>query len=486
MNRLLRVLFAVLLGFSVSPARSDDDIALAAEAEQALRQGCRFFHEQVSTAGGYLWQYSSDLERREGEGRADAQTVWVQPPGTPSVGLALLEAYRETGAPYLLEMACDAGRCLVRGQLQSGGWDYRIEFDPSRRRRYAYRADPDSQGGRNVSTLDDNTTQAALRLLVELDRELDFADEAIHRSATSGLAALRRVQYPNGAWPQRFEGPPESPPAVRQAAYPDTWPREFPARTYTSFYTFNDNTIADTIDLMFLAARVYGNADDAEAARRGGDFILLAQMPEPQPGWAQQYDAEMHPAWARKFEPPSITGGESAGILRTLMRVYRETGDRKYLEPIPRALDYYRDSVLPDGRLARFYELRTNRPLYFTREYQLTYDDSDLPTHYSFQQSNWVPSVTREFQALSARDPASPPVADRPRAPRRPNDSLRRQVRQVIAGQDERGAWCEPGRLKTYDQADPTEQVISCRTLIRNVGVLSGYLAAVRTDGAGE
>ena len=36
-----------------------------------------------------LWQYSDDLTQREGEGRATDTTVWVQPPGTPSVGMAL-------------------------------------------------------------------------------------------------------------------------------------------------------------------------------------------------------------------------------------------------------------------------------------------------------------------------------------------------------------------------------------------------------------
>ena len=108
-------------------------------------------------------------------------------------------------------------------------------------------------------------------------------------------------------------------------------------------------------------------------------------MPEPQPGWAQQYDREMHPAWARKFEPPSITGGESQGAIRILMDVYRHTGDKKYLEPIPRALDYLDKSQLASGRLARFYELKTNKPLYFTKTYELTYDDSDMPTHYGFK-----------------------------------------------------------------------------------------------------
>ena len=42
----------------------------------------------------------------------------------------------------------------------------------------------------------------------------------------------------------------------------------------------------------------------------------------------------MHPAWARKFEPPSVTGGESQGIIRTLLRIYRETGERRYLDAV--------------------------------------------------------------------------------------------------------------------------------------------------------
>lgn len=68
------------------------------------------------------------------------------------------------------------------------------------------------------------------------------------------------------------------------------------------------------------------------------------------------------------------------------MRLYIRTGGRKYLAPIPRALAYLKASQLPDGLLARFYELKTNKPLYFTKDYQLTHDDSDVPTHYGFKQ----------------------------------------------------------------------------------------------------
>src|SRR5690606_4797710 len=123
---------------------------------------------------------------------------------------------------------------------------------------------------------------------------------------------------------------------------------------------------------------------------------------------------DMHPAWARRFEPPSITGGESQSIARALLLLYRETGNRKYLGPLPRAFAYYRRSLLPDAAepseirrracpgktpcLARFYELQTNRPLYITKRtrvsaigtgaevvdgYELSYSDESVITHYA-------------------------------------------------------------------------------------------------------
>src|SRR5210317_2163203 len=110
---------------------------------------------------------------------------------------------------------------------------------------------------------------------------------------------------------------------------------------------------------MLEAEEIYGDPKYRDAAEKAGNFILLAQMPEPQPAWAQQYDFEMHPTWARKFEPPAVTGGESQGVLRTLLMLYRNTGESKFLEPIPRAIDYLRRSRLSDGRFARFYELES-------------------------------------------------------------------------------------------------------------------------------
>ena len=37
--------------------------------------------------------------------------------------------------------------------------------------------------------------------------------------------------------------------------------------------------------------------------------------------------------------------------------------------------------------------------------------------------------------------------------------------------------WVEDGRMKAHGPDDPTRRVIACRTFIRNVGILSDYLA---------
>lgn len=477
----------VLLIFLACPtgASAAEDALTREDAAAALSRAVSFFRQSVSTEGGYLWRYSHDLARREGEGRASDSTVWVQPPGTPAVGEALLSAWRATNEQQYLDAARDAALCLVRGQLQSGGWDYRIEFAPGERARNAYRADGGDPKLRNTSTLDDNTTQAALRLLMHVDQSLRFKDSSIHEAAEYGLKSLVATQFPNGAWAQRFSQPPNAAdfPVVK-ASYPQTWSRTFPKTNYYSYYTFNDNSLADCIEVMFEAARLYQQPAYRQAAEKAGGFILLAQMPPPQPAWAQQYDAQMHPAWARKFEPPSITGGESQGILRILLRLYAETADKKYLEPIPPALEYLRGSRLDDGRLARFYELRTNKPLYFTKQYELTYSDADMPTHYGFKVSDGTDVVQREYDRLSKLDPAElaarKPAQKSKKKPSRPSESLTKQAAAVIAALDNRGAWVEEGELRAQSEGDTMRRIIDCRTFIKNVGILSSYLAATR------
>lgn len=471
-----RLVFVVLLALWQHPLSAA--APTREQAADALQKAVGFFRKDVSIRGGYLWRYSADLLKREGENKATATAAWVQPPGTPSVGEALLNAWLLTKDKTCLDAATETAHALVLGQLRSGGWDYRIEYDPADRKRHAYRVEPEAPNQRNVTTLDDNTTQSAIRFLMHIDEALEFKNPVIHEATLYALNGLLKAQYPNGAWAQRFDVAPD--PAkypVKPATYPESWSREWPNKKYMDYYTFNDNALADVIDVMFDAGRRYGDERYRKAAEKAGDFIILAQMPEPQPAWAQQYDADMHPAWARKFEPPSVTGGESHGAMQILMRIYRETGNPKYLEPIPRALAYLRKSQLPDGRMARFYELKTNRPLYFTKQYVLTYESNDMPTHYGFITGNRLDSIQAQYDRLKNADRSklnAPERRDRPAL----SAGLETQAASVIAALDSRGAWVEKGKLRNFGDDDDTKEVIATSTFIKNVETLARYLAA--------
>lgn len=479
---VLPVLMQFCIGFAVLAASAADD-SLPDQAVKALRRAVDFYSRQVASHGGYVYRYSADLAKREGEGKTGPDTVWVQPPGTPAVGMAYLDAYERTSEAYLLDAAKAAGECLIQGQLRSGAWTASIEFAPEARKKLAYRVDPPpKKRAFNWSTFDDDKSQSAIRFLCRLDKALEFKNARVHQAITFALDAVLKAQFPNGAWPQGFqESPDPAKYSVVRASYPEAWPRKNPGGDYWVYYTFNDNAIGDTVDTLLLAADVYQESRYRDAALRAGEFILLAQMPEPQPAWAQQYDFDMHPVWARKFEPPAISGSESQGILKTLMKLYVQTGDRKFLEPVPRAIKYFRRSTLPDGQLARFYQLQTNKPLYFTRQYELTYDDNDVPTHYAFKVGNGLAGLSQQYERVSQLTGEQlaklrTPAPDKLKA----TSQLETQIRPLVDSLDERGAWVEDGRLRYHGDADDTRRVIDSSTFIKNVGVLSRYVGAAQ------
>lgn len=482
MIRLSRFVLTILAcaGPLAAQAPTRDDVLAA------MRKSAGFYRNKVSKEGGYHFYYTADLSYGRSESAEGPTQVEVQREATPVVAFAYLQAWDATKDRVFLDYARAAAHALLQGQLCSGGWDYLIEFDPEKRKQYEYRADSNcGSGKRGVTNLDDNVTQAAVRVLMRVDQELGFSDQAIHEGALFALDKLIAAQYPVGAWPQRFRTPPDhSQFPVRRASYPESWPKKWPGPDYQGHYTFNDNSIADVIDMMLEAARIYNEPRFKAAAEKGGQFILMAQMPEPQPAWAQQYDRDMHPAWARVFEPPAVTGGESQGIMRILMTLYRETGDKKYLEPIPKALAYLKKSFvertgaevfrrLPAGPVvARFYELKTNRPLYVTKGsrlvaaglgsrlvdgYELSYSPDSVITHYGVLTSGRdLAAIEADYQRIAAADPATLKRPARLRTLSPWSDRQRRggagkpgaaEVSQLITSMDERGAWTKMGMI---------------------------------------
>lgn len=446
------------------PLRADDKD----DARKAIKAAATFYRTKVATRGGYVYYYTPDLAQRWGEGKADADTLFVQPPGTPTVGMAYLTAYEATGDAFYLDAARETAEALVYGQLESGGWTQTIHFAKAQRLG-KYR---NGKGGSwNVSSLDDGQTQAALVMLMRADKALGFKDKAIHEAATYGLDALLRAQFRSGGFPQVWTKAVEDfKPA--KAQYPDyDWKTEGRVKNYWDYPTLNDGLAGTVAEVLIEAHTIYKDAKYRDALTKLGDFLVLAQMPDPQPGWCQQYTREMVPMWARKFEPPAVSGWESQDAMRTLIRIARYTSDKKYLEPIPKALAYFNKSLLPDGRVARFYELKTNKPLYMNARYELTYDDTAAPDHYGWKQPARFKEIEEEYRAALA----GRAIEMKPRDAKAIEAAARRAIKEL----DTEGRWVSEyagERLVGQPKFASGFKYLSSATFAHNVEALCAYL----------
>lgn len=474
---------AALNGTAKQPAATAftdeaSDQQLVPAVKTALQKAVTFMSDTVAVRGGYVYEVSLDLKKRRGEGSATPTEIWVQPPGTPAVGEALLDAFTATQDPQHLQAALNAADALLFGQLESGGWADRVDFDPAGKNTGRYRNGRGKAKGRNYSTLDDDKSQSAIRFLIRLDQLLKFENTRIHEAVSFALESLLKAQFANGGFPQGWQQPVE-PGTVVNASFPEyDWKTEGRFKNYWDFETLNDGLTGTVARTLQLAHTTYADNRYRQALEQLGAFLIRAQLPEPQPAWAQQYNHQLQPIWARRFEPPAVAGFESEDAIQTLMFIAENTGDPKYLTPIPPALAWIRRSLLPDGRLARFYELQSNRPLYFVRDsYELTYDDSQLPTHYSFRANSRSKQLQERLQQLQAGPlmPATP----------RPSSlkSLRRDASEILQELDPQGRWVSDGKghiVRDAHKQNPAELWIESQVFSKRISRLASYLLAAQ------
>ena len=187
-----------------------------------------------------------------------------------------------------------------------------------------------------------------------------------YASATSrGIDYLLDAQYANGGWPQFF-----------------------PLRSdYSRHITFNDNAMVNVVTLLDDVARArtpFGFVDErrrsraADALKKSIALILKAQVvvDGTLTVWCAQHDeVTLEPRGARAYEHPSLSGAETVGIVKFLMRQPRTP---EIVRSIDAAVAWLQRVRLPDGRWARFYEIHTNRPIFSGRDGIVRYSLSEI------------------------------------------------------------------------------------------------------------
>lgn len=198
-----------------------------------------------------------------------------------------------------------------------------------------------------IATLDNDATNTEIHYLAELSAALPGPDGDKYRAAAKhGIEYLLAAQYPNGGWPQIYP---------LEGGYHDA-------------ITFNDGALIETVEVLTAVAKGTKQISEpdpidpemAAALQRMGrklpeeqtstedwsfvpvplrtrakaavtkslDVILSTQVRLASSNgkgteltiWGQQYDPlTLEPCSARNYEMPSLSSGESAGVMEYLM-----------------------------------------------------------------------------------------------------------------------------------------------------------------------
>ena len=236
-------------------------------------------------------------------------------------------------------------------------------------------------------TFDNGATTNELRFLA---RAFLATDEPRYEKAfLKGLSHIFEAQYSTGGWPQYYPL----------------------SKNYHRHITFNDGVMVRILELLRDAtdSSDYGflkteyTTKTKTAVTKGIDCILRTQIKQngKLTAWCAQHDENtLDPAWARSYEPPSISGAESVGVVRFLMSIEEPTPE--IIAAVEGSVAWFGSVAIQGMRLeeftdaegqddkrivadpdagplwARFYEIGTNRPIFLDRDSVVRYAFSEI------------------------------------------------------------------------------------------------------------
>ncbi|WP_218092273.1 pectate lyase [Paenibacillus solanacearum] len=295
--------------------------------------------------------------------------------------IALLTAKYYTGSE-----AADRKRAdnLLTWQTAEGGWDKALE----ERSRQPWSSGPKStwhsKSGGDLGTIDNDGTTNELLFLSLMYKETQEAK--YKESVRKGVDFLLNMQYPSGGWPQVY-----------------------PARgNYSDDVTFNDNAMMHVVEvLQFIGQSQYPfDTDVIDAERksriqksldRATEYILKSQIRagDVLTAWCAQHDPVTYePRKGRDYEHPSISGSESAAIVKYLMSI--PNPPEAVRKSIDAALQWFEAARVKDTKWEktaggnnfvpaanssvwyRFYEIGTNKGMFSGRDGVIKYSVMEI------------------------------------------------------------------------------------------------------------
>ena len=253
-------------------------------------------------------------------------------------------------------------------------------------------------------TFDNGATTGELRALARAYNQT--GDKRYELAFLKGLDHILRAQYTNGGWPQYFP--------LRKGYY--------------THITFNDNCMIRIMEFLRDTSSEkefsFIDNDRRMGAKRAVDLgmacILKCQtvIKGTLTVWCAQHDeVSFAPTSARAYELASLSGSESAGILKFLMNL--DNPSPEVVRAVKAGVAWFETSKIKGIRIekvdgdrivvadqaaspvwARFYELETNRPFFCDRDgvpkYTLKEIGSERRNGYAWY-GNWGESVAAAF-----------------------------------------------------------------------------------------
>jgi PelA/Pel-15E family pectate lyase len=304
--------------------------------------------------------------------------------GAAATGVPWGKVLAQPAAWYASPEAAAVAASVIQYQTPAGGWPKNTDMTAPPSAEFLAETKPDHR----AATIDNGATTTQLAYLARFVAAT--GDAAAQAAFERGFDYLLAAQYANGGWPQYFP--------LREGYY--------------THITYNDDAMVNVLVVLREAAAgraPYAFVDSDRRARataaveRGVACILRTQVRQAGrlTAWCAQHDeTTLAPAWARKFEPPSLSGNESDGLVEFLMGI--EQPSTEVIAAVEGAVAWFEASKVTGLRLddtpgadgkkdrhvvadpaapalwARFYELETNRPVFMGRDSVARYDFNEI------------------------------------------------------------------------------------------------------------